>query len=345
MAKRLTLSRIRARHCIYWCLLTFSSCQTYARELFLALDSDTSYISIPEDSRFMTRAKLDIGVERDFESLFGGHSHAVVSYSLFRGKNASDFVQDVQSFSNIDEARYSKWYEAYFGAELPYEFSYRIGLMDATNDFIAPTYGDSFINASMGFSPTILGLSTFPTPKLGLFVTKKMPQWTLKIASYSDAEDRLSFSDSFQILEVEIPYGTESSIRLGTWHHTGLETRAGDVRSTSDFYAVLDHAISASLNGFVQFGNANTHFNEIKTHWSIGLNYKGLFYEDDFSGAMVSKVDVYGASSETAIELYTNITISDNVGLKPGLIYIHNIAGDGALGNATIVNLRLSISF
>ncbi|WMN60862.1 carbohydrate porin [Pseudoalteromonas xiamenensis] len=172
-----------------------------------------------------------------------------------------------------------------------------------------------------------------------------MPQWSVKIASYSDAENRISFSDSFQILEVEIPYGTASSIRLGTWHHTGLETRAGDVRSTSDFYAVLDQAISTSLNGFIQFGNANTHFNEIKTHWSIGLNYQGLFYQEDFSGVMISNVDVYGADSETAIECYTNITINENVGLKPGLIYLHNIAGDETLGNTTIVNLRLSISF
>ncbi|WMN60863.1 hypothetical protein NI389_05490 [Pseudoalteromonas xiamenensis] len=165
MGKRLTLSRIHARHCTYWCLLALSSSQTDAREFFFALDSDTSYISVPEDSRFMSRAKLDMGVEQDFGSTFlGAHSHMVVSYSLFRGKNASDFVQDIQSFSNIDEARYSKWYEAYLGAQLPHDFSYQIGLMDATNDFIAPTYGDSFINASMGFSPTILGLSTFPTP-------------------------------------------------------------------------------------------------------------------------------------------------------------------------------------
>ncbi|CCQ10096.1 hypothetical protein PALB_9610 [Pseudoalteromonas luteoviolacea B = ATCC 29581] len=327
--------------------LLLSSVNSYASEHspFILTDVDTSFADTTQKSKAISRFKMDIGVESDWSNTLTNGSYSVVSYSIFRGENASNFTQDLQSFSNIDDSHYSKFYEAYFGTPLAPSTFLKFGLMDATNDFAAAYYGGGFINASMGFSPTIGGISTFPTPKLGAHIHKQFKHWALKLGAYSDADNRLSFSDSFQIAEIEVPYAFKSTIRFGAWYHTGLATKTSSVENTNDYYMVIDHHFSDSMSGFVQFGNANTKFTDLNTHWSVGLNYLGLLLENSYSGIMVSEVDVVGKGSETTYEFYTDIALNDYLTIKPGLIYIDNVAGDDHLGSAQIFNVRLSAAF
>ena len=319
---------------------TFANQNTY----FLAADIDSSHASIDDTSDQIIRAKLDLGIEVDLASFLGEDSSLYASYSLRRGDNGSDFVGDMQSFSNIDEEEFSRLYELFFTKSMSDSSNLKLGVMDATADFAAPYNGGDFINASMGFSPTIGGISTYPTPHLGVYYDLAFAHYKLKLGAYSADEDRIGFSESFQIAEFEMGYSEESYLRFGLWSHTALENREGTLDSAGDFYAVIDHKFNDKLNGFFQYGNADSEFNDIETHWAIGVNYTGLFFADEPSGLVMSQISVDGSGQETAIEFYSNYTVNEHVSVKPSLVYISELAGDSASGDATIFNLRFSLA-
>ena len=89
------------------------------------------------------------------------------------GRNASRDIGDIQAFSNIDAGDRSQvgelWYEQWLFEK---RLRFKIGRLDANNEFAFVEHGAEFLHSSMGPSPTIFVLPTYPDPasSVNLFV-------------------------------------------------------------------------------------------------------------------------------------------------------------------------------
>jgi porin len=106
------------------------------------------------------------------------------------------------------------------------------------------------------------------------------------------------------------------------------------------------------LGAFFQFAWAPSAYNELTQYYGGGLEYRGLISgrDDDVTGLGVFHVSLSGRIqsveerySETAIELFHLIQLTDSLSLKPDLQYIANPGGDGR--DAIVVGLRMAIAF
>jgi len=186
-------------------------------------------------------------------------------------------------------------------------------------------------------------------------------------------------NDSFTIAEIMFkPVLTLGNQRLpgvyrvGGWYHTGVwDVYFNDLdgrlpgrtqRGNTGVYTVIDQTLwcehpedeldEQGLGAFFQYGWAPSNINEITSLYGGGLRYIGLIptRDADITGLGMSHASLSGEVqalerrySETALELFHKVQITDFVSLKPDAQYIVNPGGDGR--DAIVVGIRLEVSF
>lgn len=117
------------------------------------------------DSDF-NRCLLDLSLTFDGHKLIGwSGGSAFVRMHSYIGENGSDYVGDAQGFSNIDDDSHTLLYELGVEQKLPgTNWRARVGKIDANTLFATVENGADFLNFSMGYSPTIMQLPTYPDP-------------------------------------------------------------------------------------------------------------------------------------------------------------------------------------
>ena len=125
--------------------------------------------------RGTNRSLLDLNLALDLEALFGLTGATIfVDYYSQVGRNASKDVGDIQGFGNIDSDNVHELAELWYEQRL-FEnwFRVKLGKVEANSEFAFVDNGVEFINSSMGFSPTIFVLPTYPDPatSINIFVT------------------------------------------------------------------------------------------------------------------------------------------------------------------------------
>jgi carbohydrate-selective porin OprB len=157
----------------------------------------------------------------------------------------------------------------------------------------------------MGYSPTILGLPTYPDPAFGgeLFLTPEGPfQLGLGVFDGAGAEGVRTGSlgpatlfgepDAwFTIAELELAWGASPEpgepagrdvrpgrVGLGAWHHSGSFARfdGGAEDGTEGLYLVLDQQLwratagRGALDGYLQWGRADPDVSLFREHLGLG---------------------------------------------------------------------------
>lgn len=308
------------------------------------------------------------GVERGFTSRFlvdsgfefsHGPHRVFANVQVHRGDDGSEKTGDAQAYSNIDEADFEKLYQLYYGYHFLQGFV-RAGLHDANEEFANTLSGDGFINASMGFSPTIASLPTYPSPALtvhgGLYLSE---QFELVGGVYSSGS-ATRFDEQFYIAELRYAMVVGDLLKAGIWRDTTPvfdETGMPVADSSRGVYSTLDTHLGNPgwLGGnpadhFIQLGYTNHRYSEIDLHAGTGIRLSELYgHEDQSAGVGLTAVRLQAQDGEeigweSAIEIYWQYMAHEQLMLQPDVQFIQHPSGSNEIRDAWVLTLRIELS-
>lgn len=315
------------------------------------------------------RYSLDVGVALDAKKALGWTgSSAFARLKHHMGDQGGDYVGDAQGFSNIDAPPRTYLYELWFQQELMnHKIRIKGGKIDANSEFAVVPAAADFLNSSMGYSPTIMALPTYPEPQPGisLFVHPRR-EYQVAVGFFRTARAGpmalVEGGRTWSITDREL--GGRGS--LGFWHVDGpLQDFDGDYDPGSHgFYTVLEQSVwknpraqasvDRQITAFVQFGQANGEVSVFTQHLGGGLVLDSplAIREHDSLGIAATSVRFTGESQagfqehrETAIELYYKLNVRQFLSLVPDVQYIRHPGGSHSPSYALVLTPRLVLSF
>ncbi|GIW80911.1 MAG: hypothetical protein KatS3mg105_2718 [Gemmatales bacterium] len=119
-----------------------------------------------QTQRGIARHLFDLNLTLDAERLVGWNGATFFAdFQTFGGPNDIVIVEDFQGFSNIAAVGRTQlsqlWYEQRFWSD---SVRLKLGKIDANSEFAFVDYASEFLNSSMGFSPTIFVMPSYPNP-------------------------------------------------------------------------------------------------------------------------------------------------------------------------------------
>jgi porin len=314
------------------------------------------------------RYSLDVSFTLDDKKAFGWNGGT----EFIRLKNHlgdyGDYVGDAQGFSNIDAAPRTYLYELWFQQTLLSDkLRLKAGKIDANTEFAVVQTAADFLNSSMGFSPTILALPTYPEPQPGVNVFVRPHQhYQIGVGVFRTAGDGdmliVEGGRDWSLGNGEL--GGRSS--FGVWRLTGpVPCFDGDhLSGTQGFYMVSEQSLwrrqrsdsagEEKLSAFLQYGRANGEVSTFARHLGGGIVLESPFAArpHDAIGVAATSArftdDPYAGfeeNAELAFELYYKVSIQRHVSLLPDFQFIHHPGGLRSQQDAFVMTPRVSISF
>ncbi len=335
---------------------------SFAQSFSATIIQDSSYVASGGlDEHQVTHRALGIF---SFEYRLDDSIKFYADAQVQRGDNGSDVVGDLQAYSNIDEDDLNKIYEVWVEKSFNEgELRFKLGQVDANSEFAYPVHGEEFINSSMGFSPTISYLPTYPTPRLSINAFWKASQNTqFAIGHYADENNRLD--DSFTIAQWTQQLGSVNAT-LGAWHQSGgiapliesPENEAFLETNADGLFAVLSGDLDAqffkstSTNWFAQYGSSDDKTSEVDTHIGAGLVWYGVNQrEDDMLGIALTHIKISPLlfnqykKNETSVEVFYRYQLNDYFAIKPDIQIIANPAARIEAEDAVVFTMRFELS-
>ncbi len=331
--------------------------------------------------RHLFNANLTLDTQR----LLGWQGGTVfINFQNHNGPDATaDDVGDAQAFSNIDADGRTEvaelWFEQLFADGM---VRVKLGKVEANAEFAYADHAGEFINSSMGFSPTIFVLPTYPDPAMSVnvfvypndsfYVGAGLYDGSANEGVPTGSRGPKTFfndpADLFVIAEAGVlweRHGKPGRLAAGGWWHTGTFTRFDGTtdEETAGFYLVLDQTLwrenpdgpddEQGVGLFLQYGYADKDVSLIAHHAGAGLAWTGMIpgRDDDVTGLGVTYVrfsNETGAGltedQETAYELFYKARLTPWASVKPDLQYITNPGGTG-LDDAIVATVRIEIIF
>lgn len=297
---------------------------------------------------FTNRALLDIGIAASWGENWSGFVNA----QMQRGDDGSEITGDIQAYSNIDAEDYSRVSEYWldYNKDL---WRFKLGQIDVNGEFAAIDHGGEFIQSSMGFSPTVFVIPTFPRPSWSLMAFYQFSDDIQAGVSVSAGQGQHDFDEQFYIANIRSNLGN-GQLELGWWHHTGhFEALSTDKNNagTNGWYATYNTDWTENTGAFLQYGHADKQVAEIYRHIGGGVHYRGIGNTEDnsigFGIATVWLSPHLGttAKRETSYELFYLWQITENFSLKPDIQWIQNPSGNGQTTHPLVLTLRVNWSF
>ncbi len=329
----------------------------HASPLFVNVTTDWSNVQQSEQSNVDSlRSLFILGYEE--EVIDGWKVYADVAW--FTGNNGSAELGDIQGYSNIDAEEFKQFNEVWIETGwMDGMFRTKVGQMDANSDFAVASHASSFLNSSMGYSPTVLTIPTYPDPRLGVVVFAPISgNQSAAVAVFFDESD--SLENQYALAEYQL--GNEYfSTKLGVWHYSGPLQRF-DRNETQDagrgYYMVAEGDVSAqwlnasSLGWYLQAGYTDQRVSALSHHLGGGVVlYDPFNIESSRLGLAVTRVDTSAYLSEqlqpreTVFEIFYSKPVTQNFVVQPDLQYIRNPGLNQALDDALVFTLRTIITF
>ena len=156
----------------------------------------------------------------------------------------------------------------------------------------------------------------------------------------------------------------QGTYRIGLWYDPQPKDRlagGGSKRDDVGLYLSLGQVVwpenddeddSQGLGVFARYGLADDKVNQVQYFWSAGCQYQGLIAsrDDDVLGFAVARGRLSNgvsasASQETAIEIYYNAQVTPWLSVTPSIQYVANPGGAGSTDDATVLAMRVQMSF
>jgi len=275
-------------------------------------------------SSFRSLFLFDITIDTD--RLFGLLDGTMfINFLNHNGEDGSGDAGDFQAFSNIDSDGRTEiaefWYEQGF---LDGKLRIKVGKIDGNAEFAFVDHGGEFLNSSMGFSPTIFVLPTYPDPAMsvvafvyptenfyaGIGVFDGSSQEGVRTGTRGPSTFFSSPGDIFVIGEAGVTWeagddGLPGRLGVGGWGHTGSFSRVdgtGMENGTTGFYLVFDQTLwqedpndqdnEQGVGVFFQLGWADEEVSQAELHLGGGVTWIGPIpgRDDDIAGIGVTWV-------------------------------------------------------
>jgi carbohydrate-selective porin OprB len=311
------------------------------------------------------RALTEAGVELDLGRLWGQRGgRAFVQYQWKTGGIGSDCATEGQGFSNIDADDFSRFGELWFEQQLGERVRVKVGRIDANTEFAFVENGEEFLNSSMGFTPTIALLPTYPDPHAGVVVQMQPAPGAYIGGGVFNAGPAVAVDDFgavFSIGEAGLRWEARGGGRLGIgyWHAGGQAAGAEGVTarlSTGGGYLVFDQALwsgdQRSLAMFAQFGLSDRRWSRVAGHAAAGITAKGFVpaRPSDVIGFAVTGVK-FGdeiawqdpVPAEVNIGGFYKLALSPWFAIKPDVQYVMHPLGTSR--NVVVGTVRAEIGF
>jgi len=158
----------------------------------------------------------------------------------------------------------------------------------------------------------------------------------------------------------------QGAYRIGVWNDPQPKANSDASKTYRDdvgLYLSCDQMLckesreaedTQGLGTFFRYGLANDRKNDINDFWSAGFQYQGLLdgRDDDVLGVGFAQgvfsdkaSTTYTADSESVFEAYYNVQVSPWWNVSPGIQYIANPGGAGAVSDAVVVGVRSQMAF
>ncbi len=285
---------------------------------FLVVDASQSLHGGKTTHRGAIRHLFELSLSAETEPLFGWSGGTLnATFQNQAGRDGSALIGDLQVFSNIDADGRTQvselWYE-HILEDAPWRV--RIGKVDANTQFAFVEYGLEFLQSSMGFSPTIFVLPTYPDPAFsanvfyepdeGFFTGAGIYDGSLAqgIPTGSRGISRLLHgTDVFVIGKAgwrwnagrQLEDGSAAlpgRVSAGGWFHNGQFDRFDGSRQsgTGGLYLLLDQLVyretadpedGQGLGVFVQYGYADPDVSDFEHHLGTGMTWTGAIPNRD----------------------------------------------------------------
>lgn len=289
------------------------------------------------------------------EASFSGQKEALsyrISGQMLEGQNASNDIGDIQIASNIDAEEFAKLYEYWLNYQLAsLEGEVTLGQIDLNNKFAYAASASEFLNSSMGISPTIFTIPTYPEPAMSLIYEQQMTSELSLAGAVSTGAGDTDFSDVFYMLEwsYQLP---DALFKAGAWHHTGkIITLNGNANDGSEgWYAVFEgQSDHLPIRYYAQYGYTDDTLTEMTQHVGVGITASHFLFNQKalvgfgMTAVKLSELVDTRKRWETVAELFVKFDISESVSLKPDLQYIMSPAGEDR--DVWVGTMRLPLSF
>lgn len=331
-------------------------------------DLSRSPIGAPGAQGWFSRYSADITATIDAHSaahwaggtiFLHGKDHKELSGQAYSGVE--------QAYSNIDADSRLTLYEAWAQQGLfDGRLLARAGRIDANADFDVVATAADFLNASMGFSPTIMQFPSYPDPHFGAELSAS-PGKALRLSA---AEFGGAAGGRMLIAEASRPWqppGRSGRAALGAWTLRQPLTRfdGKPVPGTSGLYGVVEQTLwqrplSAgsdkiqSLASYLQIGTGDGRENPMILHLGAGVVLAAPFRRRvaDAAGAAATWVRFtavpvcgFDAHSELALESYYKLRLHRTLSLVTDVQYFHHPGGTRAHPDSLMVTPRLVVTF
>jgi porin len=316
------------------------------------------------------RSLLETDLSVDMQKAVGWPGAQVqASFHDYFGSDATDeLTGDVQGFSNIDSYPLNRIYELWFQQTLAErKLRVKLGRIDANTEFAYVENAADFLNSSMGYSPTILDMHSYPNPRLGAMIGFA-PE---KFLSASLAVFRCMPSGSMMLSEVGTRWRISRRVSVGRlatgfWIHPHTLSGFGGQTASGvhGYYAVLEQTLwkraneidddSRGVRAFAQWGDANPWFNGIAHHFGVGGEWTGAFPRRSLDVVGVGVTTGWlgqdcdrdvNAGRERSIETFYKLPVRAWLSLTPDLQRIINPSGSLVRPREWAGSLRMAISF
>lgn len=287
-----------------------------------------------------------------------------VDSTFFRGDNGSQHSDDLQGYSNIDADKHSQVHQIWFNQqwqEIPLAF--KIGWIDANTDFANVENAADFIHSSMGFSPSITYMPTYPDPRLGGQLAWQFdPQQQISLGIFADESEHFNAQFSIAQYQYQSKRAHQINIKLGTWYQSGKQTDLSNpVKHTQGafgWYSIIQGQLPVTniLNNqatwYIQVATSDEKTSPIKQHLGLGLVFPHKFnHQNNKLGIGIThiKTSQYSQeqlkSNETAVEAFYQYKLNDHFSLKPNIQYIYHPAEKINAKNMLVATLRAELNF
>jgi porin len=329
------------------------------------------------------RSLFDVDASFDLEKLLGvtgGTVHAQYFGNL--GANGAAELGVFQAYSNIDADRFHRlgefWYEQWLPGR---RVRLKIGRVDANTEFDHVDNGAEFINASMGYSPTIFTLPTYPLPlwsaNVFVYPTSRLYLGAGAYRRPTGGDGDLDRDDvgtttatAFLIAEAGVTWslgrsGLDGRLGVGAWYDDrSIPAFDGQTRGIggSPFLvfdqtlwqkagAANDTAPLSKVGVFFQFGSAPAHHAVATLHLGTGLQWTGPFASRrqdvfGFGATVVSFSPVVGPDiqgREWSVGPFYRIQATPWLSVKPDLQVVRNAGGRAPGRQSVVATLRFRL--
>ena len=307
---------------------------------------------------------------------FSGGTSVYLHGSYNSGESFSeDVVGDVQVASNIEAAKATRLYQAYYelGSEAT-DAGFLFGLWDLNSriDVIAPA--GLFMNSSHGIGAEFAlsgkrGPSIFPVTSLALYGhTRLGTALTLRgaildgVPGDPERPHRTDIDlsrDDGALLVTEAEWSTNArwTAKAGLWHYTSQIDHLDDSRRDGfgqGVYASLAGDLMPNrLSGWLRYGVANDKVQNVRAYFGAGLVLNKIpgALEDEAGIAIATAFasrplrDDGASRTETSLELTYSVKVTPWLRLQPDLQYIVNPGFKGGPDDAVVIGMRMELMF